>query len=140
MAEQAAIGQMQFALMIYGTALDMEALDAQLALTHTRCVRKGDVLNRLPRLEATEDLWAVEIALSNPEGTDEELNALLATLTAHRDALAALSQTCRVLLRMYVHSDRAQIAYRLMPETLQRLCETGLPLDVTSLSWGEIGL
>ena len=40
-------------------------------------------------------------------------------------------------LRMYVQSDKAQIAYRLMPETLAKLVATGLPLDVTSLSWGE---
>ena len=70
----------------------------------------------------------------------EALNALLTDIDLHREALDAIAKTYRVTLRLYVQSDRAQIAYRLMPETLTRLTSTSLPLDVTSLSWGEIGI
>ena len=45
-----------------------------------------------------------------------------------------------VQLRLYVQSDYAQMSYRLMPETLSRLVATGLPLEVSSMSWGELGI
>ena len=140
MAQKATVGEARFSLMIYGPSLDMDALDTALSLHHTRCTRTGDVLNHLPRLEATEDMWCCEVPLTTPNGEDAELNALLTTIAAHKKELAELAQTGRVMMRMYVQSDRAQMAYQLMPETLQRLSDTGLPLDVTSLSWGEIGL
>ena len=45
-----------------------------------------------------------------------------------------------VKLQLNVQSDYAQMSYRLMPETLSRLVATGLPLDVSSMSWGELGI
>lgn len=45
----------------------------------------------------------------------------------------------RVTLRLYVQSDSIQMVYQLMPETLELLSRLGLGLEVSSLSWGEIG-
>ena len=133
-------GEARFSLIIRGNDLPFEELEKSLALTGARIVRKGEVLNRLPRIEATEDEWVYSVELNNPAGEDEEINALLTDIDLHREALDAIAKTYRVTLRLYVQSDRAQIAYRLMPETLTRLTSTSLPLDVTSLSWGEIGI
>ena len=104
-------------------------------------IRKGDVLNRLPLMTAECDEWTRTIDLSNVDNTDTAMNDLLAQLIVHNAALKALMEIgIRVKLSLYVQSDFAQMSYRLMPETLSRLVATGLPLEVTSISWGELGI
>lgn len=130
-----------FSLIIRGDELPFDALQERLALDgDVRKVRKGEELNRLPLIVAPEDELVWTIPLTEPEGEDPRLTEMLAQLVARKDVMAELTVAYRVNLRMYVQSDRAQIAYRLMPETLSKLVATGLPLDVTSLSWGEIRL
>lgn len=138
---KAHVGNATFSLIIRGEALPFDELQASLALGGEVCtVRKGEELNRLPLIIAPEDELVYTIPLTEPEGEDPGLTELLGQLAARKDVLDKINDAYRVNLRMYVQSDRAQIAYRLMPETLAKLVATGLPLDVTSLSWGEIRL
>ena len=137
--EKTTVGEGRFSLMIRGEALQKQELAEKLSLTATGLIRKGELLSRVPRIEATEDVWVYEIPLTDPEGEDTALNALLETLLARRDLLEELTRRYRVVLRLYVRSNRAHITYRLMPQTLQKLTEIGLPLELSSLSWGECG-
>ena len=130
----------RFSLIIEGDALPIEQIGEQLELEPTRIIHKGDMLNRLPLIEAATDEWTYTVPLEDPEGVDTQLNHLLAELILHQDELAELARDWKFTLRLFVQSDYAQIAYRLMPETLQRLVALGLPLDVSSLSWGEVGI
>ena len=130
----------RFSLIVEGDGLPMEAISQALELEPTRVIRKGDTLNRLPLIEAAADEWTYTVPLSSPDGVDTELNHLLAQLILHQDALTGLAGEWKLTLRLFVQSDYAHIAYRLMPETLQRLVALGLPLDVSSLSWGEVGI
>ena len=138
--EKTTVGEGRFSLMIRGEALQEQELAEKLSLTATGLIRKGELLSRVPRIEATEDVWVYEIPLTDPEGEDTALNALLETLLARRNFLEELTRRYRVVLRLYVRSNRAHITYRLMPQTLQKLTEIGLPLELSSLSWGEVGL
>ena len=138
--EHTSVGEGRFSLMIRGEALAQEALDRELGLTATSFIRKGELLSRVPRIEATEDVWVHEIPLTKPEGEDSALNTLLETLLARGAYVRELASRRRVALRLYVRSKRAHITYRLMPQTLQKLTEIGLPLELSSLSWGEFGL
>ena len=138
--EKTTVGEGRFSLMIRGEALQEQELAEKLSLTATGLIRRGELLSRVPRIEATEDVWVYEIPLTDPEGEDTALNALLETLLARRNFLEELTRRYRVVLRLYVRSNRAHITYRLMPQTLQKLTEIGLPLELSSLSWGEFGL
>lgn len=138
--EKTTVGEGRFSLMIRGEALQEQELAEKLSLTATGLIRKGELLSRVPRIEATEDVWVYEIPLTDPEGEDTALNALLETLLVRRNFLEELTRRYRVVLRLYVRSNRAHITYRLMPQTLQKLTEIGLPLELSSLSWGEFGL
>lgn len=138
--EKTTVGEGRFSLMIRGEALQKQELAEKLSLTATGLIRKGELLSRVPRIEATEDVWVYEIPLTAPEGEDTALNALLETLLARRNFLEELTRRYRVVLRLYVRSNRAHITYRLMPQTLQKLTEIGLPLELSSLSWGRIRL
>ena len=133
------VGEGRFSLILEGMDLPADVIEQKLHIAPTRIIRKGDVLNRLPLMIAEQDEWAHTIDLTNAENTDTALNDLLAQLIMNATALKELTDSgISVQLRLYVQSDYAQMAFRLMPETLSRLVATGLPLDVTSMSWGEI--
>ena len=135
------VGEGRFSLILEGNDLPAEVIEQKLHIQPTRIIRKGDVLNRLPLMVAEHDEWAHTIDLTNADNTDTALNDLLAQLIVQNAALKALMEIgIRVKLSLYVQSDFAQMSYRLMPETLSRLVATGLPLEVTSISWGELGI
>lgn len=134
------VGEARFSLIIQGDELPVEAIEQQLALANTRLIRKGEVLSRLPLIEAETDEWLYAIDLTDPTGTDAHLAQLLKHLEDHKAALGALADSHQVTLRLYVQSDYAQMAYRLMPETLQRIAALNLPLSISSLSWGQLVL
>ena len=135
------VGEGRFSLLLEGVDLPADVIEQKLHIQPTRIVRKGDVLNRLPLMVAEQDEWAYTIDLTSADNTDTALNDLLAQLIVNASALKELADSgIQVKLRLYVQSDYAQMAFRLMPETLSRLVATGLPLDVTSMSWGELGI
>lgn len=135
------VGEGRFSLILTGADLPAEEIESLLKIPPTRIIRKGDVLNRLPLMVAESDEWAHTISLTNAESTDTALNDLLAQIILHTADLKAFADRgMSVRLRMFVQSDYAQMTYRLMPETLSRLVATGLPLEVSSMSWGEIDI
>ena len=135
------VGEGRFSLVMEGSDLPAAEIEQKLGIKATRVIRKGDVLNRLPLMTAENDEWAHTIELTNAESTDTALNDLLAQIIVHTGELKAFAERgIKVQLRMYVQSDYAQMSYRLMPETLSRLVATGLPLEVSSMSWGELGI
>ncbi|MGN0762225.1 MAG: DUF4279 domain-containing protein [Aristaeellaceae bacterium] len=134
------VNEARFSLIVQGDGLDVDRIESSLGLKATRMIRKGEELNRLPLVVAPQDEWVYAISLTEPEGTDGEWNALLARLQERREQLYALKQNYQVTLRMYVQSDYAQMAYQLMPETMEKVVAIGLPLNVSSLSWGEVGM
>lgn len=137
---EAKIGEGRFSLLLHGDELPMEEIEQLLALKAVRILHKGDVVNQLPLIKAETDEWIYTIPLVAPEGEDVGLNQLLAHLAQHGAALKQLQAKYSVELRMYVQSNYAQMAYCLMPETLTKLAGLGLPLSVSSLSWGEFDL
>lgn len=135
------VGEGRFSLILEGNNLPVAQIEQALNIQPTHIIRKGDVLNKLPLMIAEYDEWAHTINLTNSQNTDAALNNLLAQIILHTGKLKELSEGgVKVKLRLYVQSDYAQMSYRLMPETLTRLVASGLPLDVTSISWGEIGI
>lgn len=134
------VNEARFSLIVQGDGLDVGRIESSLGLKATRMIRKGEELNRLPLVVAPEDEWVYAISLTEPEGADGEWNALLSRLQERREQLTALKQNYQVTLRMYVQSDYAQMAYQLMPETMEKVVAIGLPLNVSSLSWGEVGM
>ena len=130
----------RFSFIIEGEGLPVEQIAAQLGLEPTKVIRRGDVLNRLPEIVAEADEWVHTVDLTAPDGVDEGLNVLLAALMAHKAELDAIKAQWKASMRLYVQSDYAQIAYSLMPETLTKLVAVGLPLEVSTLSWGVVDI
>lgn len=123
-------------LIISGEKLDFEGISSALALQSTDTRTKGELLNKLPPIVSEEDCWLYEIPLADHEGLDPRMHDLLQALEAAKCHVARWQEQYEVILRLYVQSDYAQIFYRLMPDTLRRLAEIGLPLEVSVVSWG----
>lgn len=136
--KQETINEARFYLTIHGDNLPVEQIEAGLKVRATRLIRKGEELNRLPLIVAAEDEWQYAVALTAHHGQDAGLNDLLTLINDRAELLQPMKEKGQVSLRLYVQSDRAQMAYQLMPETLAKIVATGLPLDVSSLSWGEV--
>ena len=68
------------------------------------------------------------------------MRTILEKIAQSRDGLEKVKQYGEVRLRLHVQSNYAQMAYCLMPETLSDLARIGIPLDISSVSWGEIGM
>lgn len=130
--------QSQLVLLISGDGIDFEAISDALGLKSTDVRHKGEVINRLPQIVAEHDEWYHEIELTESNDVDTAMNDLLETLAQHREKLSALQDRYAIILRMHVKSDYARIFYRLMPDTLARLAKTGVPLEVSVLSWGKM--
>ena len=134
------VAEAKFSLVICGENLPMDEISATMGVASTRQVVKGEILNRLPEIVAHEDAWFHTLQLSNPGGRDEVLMGMLNNIVAHKEYLQQLAQKGRVIMRVHLRSDRATQAWRWTPETLEILAETGFPLDVTCVSWGDIGI
>lgn len=126
--------------MITGSGMDMDKISGMLDMQPTRVIYKGDLLNRLPEIIANEDEWILITQLENPQGRDDILGGLLKKLISKKKELSEIAEFGQVRLRLRVQSDYVEVSYSLMPETVELMCELGLPLDISTVSWGEVGL
>ena len=125
-------------LIVSGEGINFQEVSNSLKLESTETRIKDEVLNKLPLIVSEEDCWQYEIELADNEGLDPRMQALLQALEAAADALRTLREKHAVTLRLYVQSDYAKIFYRLVPDTLRRLADIGLPLEVSVVSWGGL--
>ena len=134
------INHASLALLVIGANLPMEEISSMLDMQPTKTIHQGDIINRLPQMIAGEDEWVYLQELESPQGRDEIMRMLLEKLQNVKEGLQSVKKFGEVRLRLHVQSDYAQMAYCLMPETLADLASIGLPLDISSISWGEISL
>ena len=140
MTENDKINHASLALMIIGANLPMDDITETLGIKPTKVIRQRDILNSLPQIVAGEDEWIYAQELESPQGRDEIMRGILQNIAKSKDGLEKVKQFGEVRLRLHVQSNYAQMAYCLMPETLSDLAAIGIPLDISSVSWGEIGM
>lgn len=137
MSKSKALGESRIAITVAGDSLDINNITDALQLTPTRVIHKGDVVGRIPApLLAGQDQWICAHELTNPYGTDSVLTDLLAHLVNVKEQLQQLAATNTVTLQLYVKSDYAHMSYQLTSETLHLLADVGVPLEISSFSWG----
>lgn len=134
------IGEARFALLLAGEGVAARAAEMLPGLQPTRVICAGELINQMPEMRAAADEWVCAVPLTHPMGDDPALDMLLSALSAHQEGLRSLMEHCKVSLRLYVQSDYAHVNYVLTAGTLQRLAGLGLPLEVSTISWGETGL
>ena len=130
----------EFALIVRGDGLDFDRISQQLSLPASKTLLKGDLLSKLPRLESPSDMWVHTQPLAVPEGEDPGLNELLSLIEKKKQELDTLSESAQITFRLGIRSMNAQIIFSLMPKTLSRLAAIGYPLEISTFSFGEVGM
>ncbi len=127
----------RISLILSGDSCEPAEVENLLGYQPTRLVRKGELVSRLPALKAAETEWRHAVPLTRPIGRDDEMDSFLRELIEKKPLLEQLeAKGMRVTLRLYVQSDSVQMVYQLTPETLQLLARLGMPIEVSSISWG----
>ena len=132
------IFESRFSVVISGDNLPLDSFEKELDLVPTRMMRRGDPLKRGVPLLTAHDEWLYTVPTHDSVGPDSAVNDLLSHLLVHKDALKKLSETYEVKLRLYVQSDYAQMSFFLSPETMKNVIALDMPLEISSLSWGEV--
>lgn len=127
-----------FSLIVTGEGLPMDKISTLLNLQPTRVMRKGDTLKGLVTQVAAQDEWVFTVDADEPVGEDAAISNMLSYLEDKRAALEEVRAMGKVTLRLNVQSDYARMTYCLVPATMQKMVDLNMPLEVSSLSWGEI--
>lgn len=127
-----------FSLIVTGEGLPMDKISTLLNLQPTRVVRKGDVIKGLLAQAAVQDEWMFTVDADEPVGEDAAISNMLSYLEDKRAALEEVRAMGKVTLRLNVQSDYAHMTYCLVPATMQKMIDLNMPLEVSSLSWGEV--
>ena len=69
---------------------------------------------------------------------DKILVTLLNKLMDNEDFLKNLSKNSCIYIKCYVQSDYAQVNYVLSAQTLSKIAQLGIDLEISVLSWGGV--
>lgn len=125
-------------MIVTGESLPMEAIGAQLALTPTRVLRKGDRISAKVNVLSGHDEWIYTVSASDADGADSSIIAVLEHLEQHVPGLEAVRAMGELKVVLHVQSDYAQMFFRIAPQTMQKLIDLNMPLQISALSWGEV--
>lgn len=128
----------RFSVIVTGEKLDMDRIGAQLALKPTRVLHKGDRISARVNVLSGHDEWIYTVDAHESVGPDSELCGVLAHLAEHREGMTRIMQEANLKVVLHVQSDYAQMNFFIAPETMTRLLDLGLPLEISALSWGEV--
>ncbi|MCM1329882.1 MAG: hypothetical protein NC253_10625 [Ruminococcus sp.] len=126
------LNSFNISLIIRGTIGNPEELTALKKYGKTTFTRKGETISRVVDL-AEQDFFAFTYTLTeNCEKDLKDFSDLIKNinLTKYKE--------CDVKLRIYIQSLDAFILIMLTQEMLKTLCELGLDVEISILSWGEV--
>lgn len=124
-------------LIIKGDDLDFDLIEETLKIEVSEKRRRGEVVNRT--IGAVQsDFIRFNEKVSGKYNPDKTLISLLNKLMDHEVFLKNLSQRAAVFINCYVQSDYAQINYVLSVETLNKIAQLGIGLEISIFSWGGV--
>ncbi len=124
-------------LIIKGDDLDFGLIEETLKIEVSEKRRRGEAVNRT--IGAVQnDFIRFNEKLSGKYNPDKTLISLLNKLMDHEVFLKNLSQRAAVFVNCYVQSDYAQINYVLSVETLNKIAQLGIGLEISIFSWGGV--
>lgn len=124
-------------LIIKGDDLDFDLIEETLKIEVSEKRRRGEVVNRT--IGAVQnDFIRFNEKMSGKYNPDKTLISLLNKLMDHEVFLKNLSQKAAVFINCYVQSDYAQINYVISVETLNKIAQLGIGLEISIFSWGGV--
>lgn len=129
-----------FSFGVRGTGLDFNAISAELGISPTKTVKKGDMVSKALNKCAPCDSWIYEVMMQEDDEYDfDGLVHLLQELLPNADFVKELQMADNeVDVSCFVRSDHAQIGFELSTEGIDLLKRLGLCLRFHILSFGGV--
>ena len=124
-------------LIITGDNLNLDLIAETLKIEVTEKRRKGEIFNRVIG-EVQRDFIRFDEKMNGKYNPDKILVKLLNKLMDNEDFLKNLSKNSCIYIKCYIQSDYAQVNYVLSAQTLSKIAQLGIDLEISVLSWGGV--
>lgn len=127
----------KFSLMVRADNINSKKLEQILGIKATSFQKKGIVTSKVIG-ENPFDVWSYEIKIQQGENIENIIFELLSRIKSSRDCLKKGLEDYEIYLKLYISSDFAQIQFYLSPNILEKLFKTGIGIQFSILSWGNV--
>lgn len=124
-------------LIITGDKLNLDLIEDTLNITASEKQKKGEIFNKIIG-KVQYDFIRFNEKTNGKYNPNETLMTLLNKLIANEEFLKDLSKNACIYIKCYVQSDYAQVNYMLSANTLNKIAQLGIGLEISIVSWGGI--
>lgn len=127
----------KFSLIVRADNINSEKLEQALGVKATSFQKKGMVASKIIG-ENPFDVWSYEIKIQQGENVENIISELLNRIINSSDCLKKGLEDYEIYLKLYVSSDFAQIQFYLSPSIIEKIFRTGIGIQFSILSWGQV--
>lgn len=124
-------------LIVLGDNLDLDLIEERLKIKASEKWKKGEIFNNIVE-KLDRDFIRFDEKMNGKYNPDKTLTALVDKLKDKELFLKNLSKEACVYMKCYVQSDYAQIYYTISSETINKISQLDIDLDISILSWGGV--
>lgn len=124
-------------LILKGNKLDLDLIEETLNISSSEKHKKGEIFNSIIG-EVQYDFIRFNEKMDGKYNPNETLIRLLNKLIENEEFLKELSKKACIYITCYVQSDYAQVNYMLSADTLKKIAQLGIGLEISILSWGGV--
>ena len=129
------------ALRIHSNKLDFDDISNNIKLQPTYICHKGDIITNRYKFGdkvQKEDRWLYEVKFDDSQDLDDVVNEFILKLSNCRNYIKMLYKKYYVRLWCDIYSDLAQFGISFTPDTIQKIAELGIGVDIQMYSYGEL--
>lgn len=127
-------------LRISGENIDLDKISNTLSITPKFMFKKGDVnYNKITKEPVTysEDCWIAETEVEHEKETEEKAAEFIDMLYENKTAIRQLSAIHHVTLWITLYQETSQYNLHFSKETLSKINELGIELDINCMQLQE---
>ena len=124
-------------LIIKGDELEFDEIEKNLGLEASKKFQKGKInSNIIGKIEF--DLIRFDERLIENQTLNETLKHLLKKIMEREQFIKLMHKKYDIVLNCYIQSDYAQMRFEISPDVLAKICQLGIKLEFSILSWGGV--
>jgi len=119
------------------STLTNEVINSMLQLTPTKIVNKGQIVSEVLKKRAESNKWIYREPLIGEEEPHQTLTRLLNRLESEK-ARYVIKSCNDAVIGLYLNSDYGQLGFELSIETIAKLSQLKVRLEIHILSFGMV--
>lgn len=126
-----------WSLIISGDQLDFDDIRKKLLIKPSRIIRKGEIKSKVIG-PSQYDVWVFERNFKSRDEIARTLDELLMELQPFEEYIKLLSNDIDIAIKFYIQSDFAQIGATLPAQSIKKLAEMNIRMEISVFSWGKV--